>query len=107
MARNSDMMHAICSVLESMVRQYVQGAVFLSLQKLHTVLCDKRFWAFSITFNAPSSHPNSYLDVVLRMYARGSIHNVHFSLHICKIHNTGENVFDAEQDVLQGICGDV
>lgn len=98
------MMHTIRNDLEYMVRLCIQGVASINLQKRHKLFCNKRCWKYSIAFGEASNYSNSYLNVRLRIYARGSVHKKGIlAVPIEESHN-GENVFGVVlEDVLREI----
>lgn len=65
------------SVCEGLVRQSIEAVVAVDLQKLDTLLCVKRAWCFSISFDAATNHEDSFIGVRVRVSVRGLIKNFH------------------------------
>lgn len=68
----------IAGVYDGLVLQRVQAAVVINLRKLHTLLCEKRAWCFSIVFDAATNHEDSIIDVWVHVSISGLIKNFLF-----------------------------
>lgn len=69
-ARRYEQVSTFHSVNKGLVRQFEQTNVSISLEGVRHLICDKRFWAYSVAFNASNNRDGSYIDVCLRCYAR-------------------------------------
>lgn len=51
--------------------------VSINQQRIWKVICDPRSWAYSAAFDGASNRGDAYIDVRLRLAAKGGIYSVH------------------------------
>jgi len=91
-------------VSEKYVSKCVQSLTALSLHKLSDAV--QGSWCYSVAFDGATNRGNSYIDVRIRLYLQGGIHNFHVLAIPFEERHTGINMFRAVSDLMGAVVGE-
>jgi hypothetical protein len=86
---------------EDKVSKIVRSCAVLNLSRLSAIL--DHTWAFALAFDEATHHGASCIDVRLRIYWRGDIHDIHACLVPLMGRHTGEAIHNLVRRLLDGL----
>jgi len=90
------------SASEGKVTSFVRFVCALNLQKISEMLVSS--WTFSLAMDMSTHMSTSYLDIRIRLFTCGTIHNFHLlAIPMCSSH-TGKEIFLLAERALDVIC---
>jgi hypothetical protein len=93
---------SIGSVSDGKVAGYVRMACAINLQKISEMLASS--WAFWIAMDMSTHMSTSYLDIRMRLFVGGAIHNLHLLAIPMFGAHTAEQVFNHANTALNAVC---
>ena len=93
------------SISEADIAKFIQCLTAISLQYISELISSDDVWGYSIAFDAGSNHGDSFVDVRVRFYKRGKIHNFHLLAIPLRVRHTGENMALSVVRLLEGMLG--
>ena len=93
---------SIGSANEGKVTAYIRIACALNLQKISEVMGSS--WTFSLAMDMSTHMETSYLDIRVRLFTGGAIHNFHLIAIPMFSRHTGEEIFVHAAKALDVIC---
>ena len=102
MTRDRTGLASIGLASEGKVTSYVRIACALNLQKISEVMASA--WTFSIAMDMSTHMSTSYLDIRIRLFTGGAVHNFHLLAIPMFSRHTGEEIFLHAVKALDVIC---
>lgn len=79
----------------------------MNLQKIRSLLYDKRAFCLSILFNAANSHGDSFIDVRVLVWVKASVKIFHHLAIPGDGAHTRDQYSDVILELLTALCGDI
>jgi hypothetical protein len=85
---------------DHMVGQFVRILVAVNLNALSSILTNPGVWCFSLAADGSTHFGVSFLDIRIRVFLSGNLHNLHLAVMPFFDRHTSSNIFDCISNVL-------